>query len=78
MTDLQPLIPTEEDVKHPLQSRTMIFNAVLGLLPFVAPGLYSFIAHLPIESQIQVVSAFFAISNIILRWISKAKIGFSK
>jgi hypothetical protein len=78
VADLQPLIPTEEDVKHPLQSRTMIFNAVLGVLPFLFPKLYSFIAHLPPESQVQVVSGMFAVGNIILRCFTSARIGFQK
>jgi hypothetical protein len=78
MPDLQPIIPTEEDVKHPLQSRTMIFNAVLGVLPFVFPRLYSFIAHLPPDSQVQVVSGFFAIVNIVLRFFTSARVSFKK
>lgn len=79
MAEIQPLIPScAEEIKHPLQSKTLIFNAVLGILPFIFPKIYSFIVGLPPDSQVQVVSGFFALANIGLRFISKARISFKK
>ena len=54
--------------KKPWLSKTILTNLLIAILAFF-PGVSDFVASNP-----QIVIAFWSITNIVLRWISKDKI----
>jgi len=58
------------DTKKPWQSKTIILNTVLALAAMFYPPVATYISTHP-----EVVAGVFAVLNIILRFVSKDKIG---
>jgi hypothetical protein len=67
-----------ENIKSPLQSRTMVVNGVLGLLAFISlftPGAESLKGF--IDSHASQIGIVWSVINILLRAITKDRISLS-
>ena len=62
------------DWKHPWESKTLICNLLLALLPFVYPPAYQVLHRLPPETLVQVLSLGLCGLNVVLRHFSQSKI----